>query len=293
MRIPADIGLMLVPLLWGVTFPLIRMATSSMDAYSFVFWRFLCAFLVFLAIFLVSGGAKWHKIRNLLLPCLWLSFLAWVSYLTQTIGLGTISSARSAFITGTNVIMVPLIAPFFKLHKPKKLDYTTALLATFGLMLMTNAWNEPFSAGDLWTLVCAFAYALYILWMQLYLERYQPDALVLSFLQIMLVTFYSALMLPVHGFVFPPRNWQMVMVFIFCSIFATIVTFWLQSHFQKQSTPERTALIFATEPLFAAVFAYVLINETMTSQSIWGGGVIFLAIVTSEIGKTLTRSSKL
>ncbi|RMG20977.1 MAG: DMT family transporter [Deltaproteobacteria bacterium] len=276
----ASAALLLVAALWGLTFPLIRGALASVDPFHFVAARFALAALAFLPWVLASPAPR-RGLPAALGPGFALGALACASYLTQTLGLRTVPAGRAAFITGTNVVLVPLLAPLFGRGVPRRIDLAGALLSLVGLLLMTRPEVAGFSAGDLWVLACAFFYALYIHALQQVLAR-GIDTTALAFSQVAGLCVSSALCLPLaegpsH---FTASAWLAVS---FCALLATVGTFWLQTHFQGRTSPERAALLFATEPVFAAFFAALLLGERTTPREGVGAALVFLAVLLVEL----------
>src|SRR5476651_2121531 len=114
-KIKIDLMLVLVPVFWALTFPFIHISVQSISPETFVFWRFsLAAF--FLLPFILT---RLNKLN--LYIVVWgivLGLLNGGTFIFQTIGLENISSARAAFITGSSVILVPVMCFLMKLGKP-------------------------------------------------------------------------------------------------------------------------------------------------------------------------------
>jgi len=276
----ADIALLVVAALWGLTFPLIRSAVQDLDPFVFVPARFGLASIAFLPAFFVSPAAR-RGLRDALLPGAALGALAWTSYLTQTIGLQTIQAGRAAFITGTAVLMVPLLSPLFRAGRPTARDFGGAALATGGLYLLTAPTGVGFSAGDGLVLFCAASYAVYIHLLQKVLRR-RHDPVALAFTQVATITACSLVALPLlgsGGSQWTASAWTGV---AFCALFATAGTFFLQTRFQGETTPQRAALVFSMEPVFAALFAYFLLAETLPLTGALGAGLILAAVLGVE-----------
>ncbi len=278
----ADLAMVGVSLLWGITFPLIRTAVEELSPYSFVAYRFGLATLAFLPLVVLSQGAR-RGIRAALWPGLYLGALAWASYLAQTIGLQTVPAGRAAFITGTSVIMVPLLSPLFAAGRPARVDLVAALIALSGLYLLTSAPGTfSISPGDLWVLACAALYAVYIHALQKVLRR-PLHGTSLAFVQVAAIAACGWVVVPWKGLqglgTISSDTWTALVV---CALLATVGTFWLQTRFQRQTTPERVALIFSLEPVFATLFSYWLLGETLTKLGALGAALILLAVIGVE-----------
>ena len=275
----AELALLLVAVFWGLTFPAIRSAVATVPPLDFVAWRFSLATLVFLPLVLARPAARRDLLRAAPLGLV-LGFIAWISYITQTIGLQTVSAGRGAFITGLNVVFVPLFAPLFRQGRPGRLDLITTGLAVLGLLVMTRPDLDGLAAGDLWVLVCAVAYALYIHALQRGSGRVDPGAL--AFTQVAGVGLFALVVLPL-GEPAPFPSWEAWVAIAFCGVFATVATFWLQTRFQGDTTPTRAALIFTSEPVFAAFFAWLLIGETLGLRELAGAAMILGAVLIVEL----------
>jgi drug/metabolite transporter (DMT)-like permease len=283
-RLRADLALVLVALFWGVTFPLIRGALEQLSAVQFVAWRFTLAVVAFLPLLFADPGAR-RGLRDVLGAGLLLGLISWASYFAQTWGLQTVPAGRAAFITGTNVVLVPLLAPLFGVGRPRWSDFLAAIVATFGLYLMTMGDAGPgagLSSGDFWILFCAVSYAIYILVLQRVLQK-PRNATALAFSQIAAIALFADLMLGLTGPVTFAWSPWVIAALLICATLATVGTFWLQARFQGQTTAQRVALIFALEPVFATGFAWWLLGETMGLGGAAGAVLVLAAVVGAEL----------
>ncbi len=297
----ADLALILVSLSWGVTFPLIRSALETLSPAQFVAGRFTLAVFAFLPLLLPSPAAR-AGLRRALLPGALLGAIAWASYTAQTLGLQTVPAGRAAFVTGTNVILVPLIAPLFRSGRPGGVDLAAAALATAGLYLLTlggevGAGGAGLAVGDLWVFACALLYAVYIHVLSRVL-RQGHEATSLAFAQVLAIAVCgglaaAAVRAPLR-LDLPAPVWVALLV---CALLATVGTFWLQTRFQGETTPQRVALIFALEPVFATGFAWWLLGEGVSWTMVAGAILVLGAVLGAELlapgtGRDLAPSAR-
>ena len=281
--------LCLVTALWGLTFPLIRISVRALSPGQFVAVRFALASLLFLPLLARVKGLK-AQLRRLWPAGALLGFIAWTSYQSQTIGLRTVAAGRGGFITGMSVVLVPLLAPLFGAERPKLREWVSTAGALLGLYLLTDPFGAEQSrtlVGDLWILICAIGVAIYILLLpRLHNSEKNPDPTTLSFLQIAVVAAIALLALLTNE---PP--WRVPIAASpgawiglgFCASFATVGTFLLQTRFQPDTTPQRAALIFALEPVFASVFGYWILGETFSARGYLGAATTLAAVVLLEV----------
>ena len=270
--------LMFVTILWGLTFVLVQNAVRVMNPVVFVFIRMLLASLAFLPLVYMRLG----KTNQLL----WwggmlLAVLNAGSYIFQSEGLQTIPAARSAFITGTCVVIVPLLTPLFLLAKPKKLELLAAIICAAGLYILTGADLSQLSIGDLWTLGAAILYALTIIVLQIVAKR-TTENLLLSFYMTVFGVLPPAMLLPysIHHFTWRVMlNWQVSIALAFCALAATTLVTYLMVTYQKHTTVTKAAIVYTLEPLFATMFALLIGGQQLTKYLIVGGSLIFIGIL--------------
>jgi drug/metabolite transporter (DMT)-like permease len=87
---------------------------------------------------------------------------------------------------------------------------------------------------------------------------------------------------------------QTYLVIIFLALFPTLSAFLIQVIAQRHTAPVKVSLIFAFEPVFAAVFAWTLGGEELIAHRAVGGILIFLAIVIASLpeGKLFRKMAR-
>lgn len=276
--------LLLIPILWGFTFPLIKMASPYMSAESFVALRCLLAMLallpfVFLCLFSLS--------KQKILQGLILGFINGANIVCQTIGLKTLDPASSAFITGIGVIFVPFLSPLFRLKKPTTINYLCSLLCLLGLYVLTGARLHQNMSGVLWTVGCAFFYALFVV----YLQKIKPnknDVTLFAFYQIAGACVLASLLNWHTGF-HMEFNLITMSALLFCGVIATTLVVILQTRYQQYVSANQVILIYSLEALFASLFSYLLIQEHFTFRFFMGGIIMVGSIILNELQPKLAR----
>ncbi len=278
LSLKASLMLALCAAVWGLTFPLIANAMKFINPSLFVTLRVMLAAIVFLP-FIISRLRYTNK--YILWGGVTIGLLTSLTYIFQSIGLMTLPSARSAFITGTNIVFVPLLMPLFRLGYPTLWGSISALLGLLGLYILTGANLAGLSSGDYWTLGCALAYALLVLCMQWFTLRIQEYRL-FAFMQIIFTIPFAAI--ATHSI-----DWQslahpqVIIALVVCALFATCLVFYWQTKYQQHINPAKAALIFALEPVFATFFAFIINGEKITLDTMIGGGLILFSIVLADL----------
>lgn len=276
----AEFYLLMVTMIWGLTFPLIGAAVKSVNPIDFVFMRFVLAALILLP--WVLKDLKSTDSMTLLYGLL-LGILNVAVYSFQSMGLQTIGSAQSAFITAISVILVPFLLLFFRNHSVKWLDFFCSGLCLAGLYILTGAHLISLNSGEILTLGCAIGSAFTIITIQLASRKVQKVEL-LVFYQIVFTALLAwPLSMQQGGKII--WNSQIVFALLFCSILATVVVFYWQLKYQKYTTATKTALIFCAEPFFACLFAWIINGERLSLSTLVGGILIVLSMVLPDLLK--------
>ena len=283
----AEFMLVTVTLFWGATFPIVKEAIELLPVMAFLWIRFALAAVLLALMTGRSGFATLN--RQGWLKGILLGTLLFLAYLFQTFGLERTSSANAGFLTGLNVVWVPLLAgPLLK--KPAAFGAKIGVaIALSGLVLLT--WHTPWtlSLGDGLVLICSLFVALHILGLDRFTAGY--DARALTFVQIatmaVLGCIGSLLFEPVSW----PREWptSLISAFLITAVLATAYAFWAMTKYQRLTTPTRAALIYTLEPVWAAIFSVWLLGEKLTSMAWAGGCLIVFGMVFAEAWPLLNR----
>jgi drug/metabolite transporter (DMT)-like permease len=264
--------LVFTTLIWGTTFPLLKNTVADLSPAVLVCGRFVVG-----AIALLPFCRQIN--RSLLRDGALLGVVVYCSYVTQVIGLQTTSSNRSAFITSLNVILVPI----FGVVLGRRLSWrvgAAAVLALVGIGVLS--WEGgALTIGDLWVLGCAVSYAVYILLMESIAPKHPP--LDLTIVQLMVIAILGlAWAAPQLGsqWAILRENWVAIG---YLGIAATAMTTWTQAIAQRHVSATETAIIYALEPIFAAVFAFWWIGENLGARGLLGGAMVIVATVLSQI----------
>lgn len=284
----ADVILLVVAFIWGATFVIVQNAISFLEPHSFNSIRFGIA-AIFLGAILVISYREQLKAFNLkiLVSGILLGFWLFIGYAFQTLGLLYTTSSKAGFITGLSVILVPVFAFLLLKTKLNLQVYLGVIAATIGLYLLTMSGGSSVNIGDLLVLVCAIGFAMQIILTGKYSSNY--PTLLLTVIQITCVSILSgicAVLFEEYQKAFEPSiifQPEVIFALAITSLFATAFAFFAQTHFQKFTTATHTALIFATEPVFAAITAYFWLGETLGINGLVGSLLIFIGMILAEL----------
>jgi len=295
-QLRADLLLLLVTLIWGSTFVMVKDATASYPIFPFLTLRFGLATLALLLI-------GWRRLPSLgwkgVGAGVLIGLFLFSGYALQTFGLRYTSASKAGFITGLSVAIVPVLSTLLLRRRPTRgqvlnLNKKSAgvrnlpagellgvCLATVGLAFLTLDHDRSVVWGDLLVLGCALSFALHIVAVSAFAPRMDP--LALTIVQVATVTLASGGISLFTDYPWPqptPSTW---LAAGFTGVLATAAAFYAQTAMQRFTTPTHTALIFAGEPVFAALFGILLAGDVMTARGLAGGILIIMGTVVSEI----------
>ncbi len=281
----ADLALTLLTLAWGTTFLLVNRAVVGTSPGVFLVLRFGIAAAAVGAVVLVR--------RDRLTPGLvrhggGLGLFMFAGFALQTIGLRYTTPARSGFLTGMAVLVVPFAARFLLGRRVLWASWLAVALAVAGLLLLTRPLDAEVPAdvrlGDLLTAGCALAYALQIVFTTEWSPRHPLAPL--TWVQLCVVLAGSALMAAVEPARIRPEAalWATVG---YLGLLMTAAAFFVMNWAQRHTTAVRAALIYSLEPLAAALFSHWVGGEPLRPTDWAGGSLIVLAVAAGEVGGAL------
>jgi drug/metabolite transporter (DMT)-like permease len=284
----ADLSLLFVTIVWGTTFVLVQNAIDFLEPFSFNGIRFLIAAILLIIILLMFERRQLKQInKKLIFSGILIGFWLYLGYATQTIGLLYTTSSKAGFLTGLSVVFVPLFSIFLLKQSPSRNAVFGVLIATVGLFLMTMTDVTGLNIGDGYVFICAISFALQIIYTGKFSSKY--PTLLLTVIQITTVAVLSI----ISSFIFEDwrRSFNMevllskdvMIAIIITSVFATAMAFFIQTNFQKYTTATRVALIFAMEPVFAAITGYFWANERLSYSALVGCVLILAGMIFAEL----------
>ena len=287
-RAAAYAALLTVTAIWGLTFVLIKDVTDRWSGHQFTFnairfWIATLAFAPFLVCAKPIAGAQ---------PRLGAGVFAGLAlfggYALQTAGIGLTTPSIAGFLTGLCIVFVPIGAAL--LGRPVSRHALAGLaIALPGMVLMSLDPKElRIGVGELLVVGCAISFAVQILVVDRHARNVDPIRF--TALQCLVTAVAKTLVsvtveLPRGGL--PTLDAGVVGAALFCGLFATTLAFAVQTAVQRSIPATGVAVVFATEPLFAATASWALRGEVLTWQILVGGAAILTGILWTELGPRL------
>jgi drug/metabolite transporter (DMT)-like permease len=270
------LALLLTTFVWGATFPATKAVLEQIPPFAFLFLRF------FLGTLLVGAGyliwrLQLHRdpavLRASAIATCWL----FLGYVLQTVGLNYTTASNSAFITALYVVVVPLILRRFSWRV-----WLAIAIAVVGLWLLVKP-SASGNIGDLLTLACAIAFAAHIACLERFTREVDAPSLFAWQMMAMVVLLFPALLIeqaPAQAFA------PTALLLVGLGVTGGLATgaFAVQMWVQRIVPAQQVALIFASEPVYAAGLSWYFLGEALDVQGWVGSGLILLAVVVGAFG---------
>jgi len=281
----AECVLVVITMIWGGTFLLVQHAMTVSGPMFFVGLRFAAAALM-------VGLFSFRTLRDLTLFELkagcFIGVAIMFGYGLQTIGLQTILSSQSAFITALYVPFVPLLQWLVLGRRPGLMPSLGIMLAFAGLMLLTGPAGASlnFSPGEIATLISAIAIAAEIILISAYAG--QVDVRRVTVVQLATASVLSFLLVVPMGEALPGFSWLLLFSAVGLGLTSAVIQV-AMNWAQKSVSPTRATLIYAGEPVWAGVVGRIA-GERFPPIAMVGAALIVLAVIVSEM-KTRERKA--
>nr|WP_254907021.1 DMT family transporter [Acetobacter tropicalis] len=268
-----------ITMLWGATFLIIHNTMRHTGPLFFVGVRFITAGIMSVMLFHKSlGGFRRHEVKAG--ACIGVA--VFLGYSLQTLGLKTIPSSQSAFITALYVPMVPFLQWAVLRRRPHAMSWVGVACAFVGLVLLTGpnaATGLQFSAGEISTLLCALAIAVEII----LISRFAPgvDSRRVTMVQLLVAGMLAFCAMPLAGEAVPAFSWVWVSAAVGLGAMTAIIQF-AMNWAQKTVSPTRATVIYAGEPVWAGLVGRMA-GEVLPASALVGAGLIVAGVLASEL----------
>jgi drug/metabolite transporter (DMT)-like permease len=281
----AELALAFCTLLWGSTFVVVKNSLDDSSVFVFLALRFTLAGFC-MAVFRPQIFRVLQ--REEIFAGVRLGFFMFCGYAFQTAGLRYTTASNSGFITGSSVVLVPLILALFWGKRVTLWVYFGTIAAAAGLYFLTVPITgvAHLNRGDVLTFFAAMSYAVHIILVGDYAREHSAAALsVLQVLACAVMAWLTAI--AANAIRWQPMRFhstsQLWIGIAVCAAFATAVAFSLQLWAQQFTTPSHAAIIFTLEPVFAVITSYWVLRERLGMRSIAGAALVLVGILAAEL----------
>ena len=260
-RQSANLLLLLVAMSWGLSYVLLKMGAANLPPFEVLALRFSVASIACVAVF-------WRRLRH-------------VSRRAVCYGvvLGTLMFAcSSAIIFGElTIVFVPVMQAVRKRRLPERPVIFGTLCATIGIAMLSLKGSLVISAGASLCILSALLYATHTIITSDMVR--QEDAFLLGVIQQLTMAGWGWITTLAFTTPMLPQNAHVWLILAALGLLCGAIPFVVQPFAQSFTTPEHTALILSMEPVFGALFAVLMLSESMSGQAICGAVLVLASVL--------------
>ncbi len=284
-RLRADLALGFCALIWGATFVAVKDALADVSVLVYLAVRFALAAVVMAIWFRralrgISRKAVWAGVQ--------IGLCMFTAYVFQTTGLKYTTPSKAAFITGSSVVIVPLLLALFARRRLNVWIWSGALAALIGLYFLTVPPEGlgGLNRGDPIVFGCAVMFAVHMILIGRYVGHHSVGALaVVQVATTAILATVAVPLLAVTGWE-PPRfvpTGTLIFAILVTAIGSTAIGFSFQTWAQQYTSPTHTAILISLEPVFAAITSWLLAREHLGARVLLGAALILAGILLAEL----------
>ena len=267
--------------LWGTSFPAIKIGLQYMDAYTFVFLRFLVASIVMLSVMLLTKNFSFSFSKKRLV--LFLGVVNGVAYLLEYVGMVFTTASKSSLFINLSAVWVALLCPLLLREHLGGRKAVGAVVSVLGVFLMTTNLNlsllsQGTIVGDTLVIGAGVAWAFFMVYNKPLVSGVK--SLVQPMMLLLLFTLLP--LLPTVFFSFgtfgslPLVAWVAI---LYTAVFCWVIPYYLWLKGLRHLSPATSAVVLLTEIIVAVVISTFALGETFTVISAIGAVIIVLAIL--------------
>jgi drug/metabolite transporter (DMT)-like permease len=277
-QLKADFMMLIVTILWGSSYLFMKMGLDSLQEFNLIALRFGIAFIL-------AGTVFYKRLIRIDFKTFFYGFiLGSILFLlisVVTIGLKFTSISNAGFLFSLSVVFVPLLLAIFLKIKPEKKVVFGVGIAIIGIALLTLNNELKINSGDYLIILGAVFYAIQIIVTDKLTKN--VDSITLGILQLGVAGAWGLLFSLFFEKPHLPSTTESWVSIMALSILCSAIGFIGQAVAQKHTSPTHTGLIFSLEPVFAALFAFIFIGETLPAKGYLGAILILIGVLAAEI----------
>jgi drug/metabolite transporter (DMT)-like permease len=275
---PQELALIAITAVWGSTFLVVHIAMQHSGPWFFVGLRFTVAGAISILIFRRAlRGITWADLG----AGASIGLMIYGGYGLQTLGLQTIDSSTSAFLTALYVPMVPFAQWLFFRKRPPVMAFVGAGLAFAGLVLIAGpeAFSLSLGLGESVTLISTVPIVGEIILISVFAGRIDLGRI--TIVQLLTAGLLSFATMPFAGEGIPAFSWAWVAAALGLGVASCIIQLTM-NWAQKSVSPTRATIIYSGEPVWAAIIGRIA-GERLPAAALLGGMLVVLSILASEL----------
>ena len=280
--------LLITAAIWGFAFVAQRVGMDYLGPFTFNAARFTLGSLSLLPLLLISRGERTASenilpragLKLIVFGGFSAGFMLFMGISLQQVGLVYTTAGKAGFITSLYVVIVPIMALFWK-QSTNPGTWLGAVLATMGLYLLGVTGRFTVEFGDLLVFFCAFFWAgqvLIIGWLSPKIPSVK-----LAFTQFVVCAVLSLIVAVILEDISWDALVQASWAILYSGVFSSGVAFTFQVMAQRHTHPAHASIIMSLEAVFAAIGGWLLLNEILSMRGLMGCGLMLCGVLLSQL----------
>ncbi|OFI06165.1 putative DMT superfamily transporter inner membrane protein [Clostridium acetireducens DSM 10703] len=280
----ADLSLLFVTMVWGITFPIMSGILKYIPPFCLIAFRYIISAIIMGIIFYKKiVSINLNVIRN----SFYIGLTLFLGTAFQVVGLVYTTPSKSGFITGLNVVLVPIFMALIYKKTPDTKTVTGVILSIIGIAMISLDANYGINKGDIYTMISAVAIALQVIVVDKYAKNI--DVISLTFIEFIIVGVFSLFPAVFVEKLNMELNIVSIFSILFMAIFCTIIAYNIQNKMQPYTEPTHAAIIFLGEPVFSAIFS-AFIGDKLNGSALIGCAFILISMIVININYKMLKN---
>lgn len=281
----AELGLLIVTIIWGSGFVVVKSATGSLEPSAIVALRFAIATILMCIVF-------FPRLKRIDKSCIkagaLAGFLYFLAFYLQTLGAKYTTAGKNAFLTAIYVVLVPFLYWIIQKQRPDLYNVSAAFLCIIGIGLLSLNADFSINQGDAFSLLGGVGFTAQIVATAILTQKQDP--ILLSVTQFGFATVFAAVTslltepIPTH---LAPDTLTYI---LYLGVFSTMIALLLQTVCQKYVPASNASLIMSLESVFGCICGILFLHEELSGRILAGFALIFGAMLLSEVKPAFLRS---
>ena len=276
----------LTSILWGSAFVAQDMGMDFIGPHTFNVARFLVGFLTLLPFFLFFELKKIKKKnidnKKIFFYLILLGFILGVGQALQQISLIYTDVANTGVFTIMYVLIVPFISYFIFSKKIHWSVWPAVTFCVIGGLLLSELKNISVRYGDMLGILSAFCWAFHIIYIRKTVNFFNfPITIAMS--QCFIALLFTLLPMFIYEDPLLTNILKDSYEILYVGVLSSGLAFLLQTYTLQNLTPAPAAIVFSLEGVFAAVFAWLILDQFLNEVKILGIFLILFAVIFSQI----------
>ena len=278
--------------IWGTTFVAQDSGMDNIGPFTFNSVRFFVGFLAVSPFFFFFEKKKIKieksKFYKLIIP---VGFFLFLGTVFQQVALIYTDIANAAFFTIFYVPMVPIIVYFLFADKLHWSIWPSVFACVLGGYLLSDISNSVVRLGDTLVFIGAIFWALHIIYIGKIIKQFDLPFFI-AMLQNLIVALLSFLLVVMFEEIDFAKIKLETIEILYAGILSGGAAFALQLFGQRNISAAPAAIVMSLEGVFAAIAAWIILNQILGINNIIGCSLILGGVLLSQLAPIYKKNYK-